>query len=119
MSVSLDYRATRDRPLSPDELEAIRIAIHEAGDPPLEEEDDPWEVFSVFQIERANYQPADDREIMAGSTKVFEEEQVEHWLELLAGLRTLLGPADWRVTLDGEVEFSWDPEAQTYLFPDE
>lgn len=117
MSVSLQYQALRAEPLSSSEMDGVKRIVEEAGDPPLEEEDDPWEPFSIYLLERPGYRPDDGAEILAGSIKVFDDAQVEHWLEVLSRMRRLIH-TEWSVSLDGQVFFPWDEDLQSYSIPD-
>ena len=123
MGVDIRYMARRGSPMSAAEERAIRNLIDETGPAPEEDEeqdeDEPMaEPFSVNQFDLPNYQAREEGEILHGSTKVTTEEQIDHWLALLTGIRSILPDAEWKVDLDG-AEFPWNDSSGSYDYPEE
>lgn len=110
MGVSLQYHATRDRPVSESEKAALLKCISDHGEPDVE---DPTESFGFYEFFVPNYEPWREGSILNGSTKVREAEEVDHWIELLAKCRGIVTDADWEVNLEGE-HYIWNSETNSY-----
>lgn len=123
MGVHIRYMAKRNSPLKEEEEQEIRDLIEEAGPAPEEDEeqdeDEPMaEPFSVNQFDLPNYQASEKGEILYGNTKVTTDEQIDHWLDLLTDIRSVLPDAQWKVTLEG-AEFPWNEGSGSYDYPED
>ena len=113
MSVSLQYHAARETPLTQSERDALLSCIAEHGEPEVE---DPGESFGFYEFYAPHIKPWREHSLLNGSTGVRTDEEVNHWVALLAKCRRLVPLAQWSVNLDGEY-YNWDESAHAYLLP--
>jgi hypothetical protein len=114
--MSIYYSARRARDLDTREQAAVNGLIAEyATDEFLV---DGGEDFTVYDRDGAE-SGADRPEILAGATKLPSQTldafwaAVQHWADLLGGLRRALPDAEWRVSIDDR-ELVWDDHAREY-----
>ena len=119
MGVSIYYSASRDRPLSKAEHDAVQwqvdrfpldTLIRECGIP---EPEFTGEGFCVYSP------PLEPGVVFEGSTKLpgnSEEAMwiaIQHWCKLLTELRGVLQDADWHVHVDDH-DIVWNEKLQIY-----
>lgn len=114
MSASLQYYATRGNPLTQPERDSLLRCIAEHGDPDVEYQ---CESFGFYEFDSPNYKPWREHSILNGSTSVYEDEEVTHWIALLGKRRALVQDAEWFVKLESEV-YTWNEALGAYTPPD-